>query len=574
MGGSRRMLTAAFAAAALTGCVHTVKVSDFGFDREDSTKFIQAALDSGADRIVFDRRAEGPWVADRLRGRSNCEIVFEDGAELVAKRGEFKGWADVLLTFNCASNVTIRGKGRLRMWKEDYQKEPYKKAEWRHALALLSCRDVLIEDMEFNESGGDGIYVSTESKPAPGFKGYCENVTIRNVKCLRNHRQGISIIAADGLLVEGCELSDTSGTSPEAGIDFEPNAPHDRLVNCVMRNCTLERNQGHGIDLMLVTLDEAAPPISITVENCVSRDNRHQPVGYNGVAPNGNFRAAPGHILVTNCVVRKKGEQDRPYSNELRWTGAQDLPPLVYPEQWDPAKAKVTDGCPGQMVKLQPTRCRRNAAYMFYAAKAGTVRLKAKQMVVGKGELSKRPLIVSHFRGEKVTELAAPAATETAYEIAVPEKGFYQIDWNKNRGEWGTSIVLTECDVPIAFSMFTDRDQRGLWHSPFMYGMNNVKMFFAVPKGCPKFAATVCGSGGGLGQSIRAVVSDPSGKVVYDQDDVGLEDAYRSAANPTPGLWAIEARRPSNDRQNNFGFDLAGLPPVFFLNDQKYWTSR
>lgn len=571
---SRNVLTAVFAAAALAGCVRTVKVSDFGFDKEDSTKFIQAALDSGAERIVFDRRAEGPWVADRLRGRSNCEIVFEDGAELVAKRGAFKGIGDTLLTFECASNVTIRGRGCLRMWKGDYQKPPYKKAEWRHALALLACRNVLVEDMEFNESGGDGIYVSVTSKPAPGFRTYCENVTIRNVKCLRNNRQGISVIAVDGLLVENCDLSDTIGTSPESGIDFEPNVPQDPIVNCTVRNCRLERNHGHGVEIMLVTHDELTAPVSISVENCTVRDNTINPFCYNGIAPNGNFRTPSGLIGVKDCVIRKTGGTNESYSAKIEWSGATGLPPLVYPDAWDPAKAKVVDRAPGQLVKLNPTRCRRNAAYLFYAAKPGTVRLAAKQAVVGKGKPSEQPLVVSRFRGAKVTELAAPTAAGTSYSFEVPACGFYQIDWGKEKKEWGTSLVLTESDVPVAYSMFTDRNKRGLWMAPFMYGLPDVKMHFAVPEGSAAFAATVCGFGGGAGQSAHAVVRDPSGKVVYDCDNVGYTDAYRSEAHPAAGLWTIECHRPSNGQINNFGFDLAGLPPLFFLSDQKYWTSR
>ena len=82
------VIAAVLANAAMASTV--VKVSAFGYDAEDSTRFIQAALDSGARRVVFDRQ-QGPWITLPVVARSNQEIVFEDGVELQAKKGAFKG---------------------------------------------------------------------------------------------------------------------------------------------------------------------------------------------------------------------------------------------------------------------------------------------------------------------------------------------------------------------------------------------------------------------------------------------------------------------------------------------------
>jgi len=66
----------------------SVKVSDFGFDPVDSTRFLQAALDSGAKRVVVDKQF-GPWVTLPLEGRSNQRVEIEEGVVIEAKKGGF-----------------------------------------------------------------------------------------------------------------------------------------------------------------------------------------------------------------------------------------------------------------------------------------------------------------------------------------------------------------------------------------------------------------------------------------------------------------------------------------------------
>ena len=136
-----------------------VKVSSFGFDPEDSTRFIQAAIDSGAEKVIFDKMPS-PWVSLPLRGASKQELFFEPGVELVAKKGAFLGKEEALITFRDAEDVSLVGHGAtLRMHKSDYFKPPYEKSEWRHALSIHSCRRVKIEGLAIRDSGGDAIYI-------------------------------------------------------------------------------------------------------------------------------------------------------------------------------------------------------------------------------------------------------------------------------------------------------------------------------------------------------------------------------------------------------------------------------
>ena len=247
-----------------------VTASSFGFDPVDSTEILQKALDSGARKIVIDKQAS-PWITRPLFGRSDCEIVFERGTEVVAKKGAFLGKGDSLLTLKCARNVKISGYGAiLRMHRADYAAAPYAKAEWRMSLNLLSCRNVVIEGLTLLESGGDGVYVGVAGKNGP-----CQDIVLRDLICDRQYRQGISVISARNLLIERCILRDTGGTPPAAGIDFEPNHATEELTGIVMRDCTISNNQGIGLDFYLGQLDGTSKPVSIRIENCRMSGNAH-----------------------------------------------------------------------------------------------------------------------------------------------------------------------------------------------------------------------------------------------------------------------------------------------------------
>ncbi len=250
------------------------KVSWWGFDANDSTEFLQKAINSGVRKLIVDRQSS-PWVTRPLTGVSNQEIVFESGTQLVALKGAFHGESDCLLTFDQCRNITIRGAkqdggkaAQILMHKDDYQSAAYSKSEWRHGISLSGCRNVLIQDLRIAKTGGDGIYLG-----ASWSAGASKDVVIRRVDCDDNHRQGISVISAENLLIENCRLRNTKGTDPQAGIDFEPNSPTDVLLNCVLRKCVAEGNGGTGYQICPQMMSSKSKPISITLEDCVSRGN-------------------------------------------------------------------------------------------------------------------------------------------------------------------------------------------------------------------------------------------------------------------------------------------------------------
>ena len=289
----------------LSGARREARASWWGYDAQDSTAILQAAINSKVPRLIIDKMAAGPWIVQPLTLVSNQEIVFEEGAELQALRGAYKGRNDSLINIPYLENVTLIGLGTgatLRMFKADYHTDAYEKAEWRHGITMRGTKNVRIENLSIIDSGGDGIYLGAS-------KGrYCTDTVIRKVICDGNNRQGISVIAAVNLLIEDTIMRNTWGTAPQAGIDFEPNHDHEPLINCVMRNCVTENNAGDGYEFYLPNMDtQKYGATTITLENCVSRGDKRRAFGFITRSRKTPKPAMTGAVDVINCTFETSG---------------------------------------------------------------------------------------------------------------------------------------------------------------------------------------------------------------------------------------------------------------------------
>lgn len=257
------------------GEITEAKASWWGFDAADSTDALQAAVDSGAKRVIVENMGR-PWIVRPITLASDQEILFEKGTVVEAKKGEFHASNASLFNINSEQNVSLVGYGAvLRMHRKDYDNPPYKKAEWRHVINIKSSSNIKIHGLTLAESGGDGIYLGTSKRGVTN-----KDVHIKDVVCDGNYRQGISVITAENLLIENTIMKNTAGTPPAAGIDFEPNHASERIVNCVMRNCVSENNQGCGYVFYLPNLTGKSAPLSLRLENCVARGSNRVPFSF------------------------------------------------------------------------------------------------------------------------------------------------------------------------------------------------------------------------------------------------------------------------------------------------------
>lgn len=245
----------------------TAGAAELRTDAKDVTAQLQKLLKTEREVIVPARKT--PYqISSALNMSSNQKLLLLPGAVLEAAPDKFHGRNDEFLKLTNVENVVISGYGaEIRMRKKDYQdKSRYSRSEWRHGIAIRDSKNVQILGITVRATGGDGLYVGTAHKD-----GYSSDIIVRDAVFDDNHRQGISIISVEKLLIDRCILSNTAGTDPEAGIDFEPNSPGERLTDCVVRDTLALNNRALGFHMWLKNIRSETPfPISIRFERCVS----------------------------------------------------------------------------------------------------------------------------------------------------------------------------------------------------------------------------------------------------------------------------------------------------------------
>ncbi len=281
--------------AVASGKLTTANAAWWGFDEIDATDALQAAINSGAKKVIVPNMGKD-WIVRPVKLAPNQEIEFQKGVVVTAKKGQFRGGNDCLFRADNLKNITLTGYGAvLRMQKQDYMNPPYQKAEWRNVLQFGSCENIKILGLTLKDSGGDGIYLGVGDKTKP----YCSNVTIKDVICDNNYRQGISVISAQNMTIENCTFKNTWGTKPEAGIDLEPNLNTEVLTNCLIKNCVFENNKGAGIQFWLSPLSGKSAPLSVKFEKCRVTSDKGGGIYVGGLKENG----PAGLIEFKKCTV-------------------------------------------------------------------------------------------------------------------------------------------------------------------------------------------------------------------------------------------------------------------------------
>lgn len=291
----------------------------------DDTAAFQRAIDALPPAGGTVEVPAGTYLIDaersvRLRDRTHLQLAPD--ATLVAKPNDAER-AYVLYVYQVA-DAEISG-GRIAGERKRHRGT---KGEWGHGIQVRGASRVTVRDMHISDCWGDGICIGA-AKRGKGPSVLSEDVVIADVVCTGNRRQGLSVGNSRKVRVYDSEFAYTSGTSPQCGIDIEPDRPGSTR-DVVIRNCHVHHNASYGILAFLRTYD-------ITIADCLIENNRSCGIvtrGATGVDIIGNTIRGNGSTGLfikegtQDCLVRQNTfrhnytRQERPPRGEFSLAGA------------------------------------------------------------------------------------------------------------------------------------------------------------------------------------------------------------------------------------------------------------
>ena len=264
----------------------------------NDTQALQAALNAAAGHKLFiPRHRSGFYLTGQLFIPGQIAIELEPGTiiQAIDTLSRVSPVYERLIRIKTVKDVYINGNGStLRM-----NKSAYTSGEQAHIFDISGSENVVIENINANDSGGDGFYVGYfESTVAA-----CRNIVLRNCRADNNRRQGLSVISVDGLIVENCRFSNTKGTAPQSGVDIEPNGQLDLLKNIRFTNCVADGNTGRGFLVTLLKPTASSEPIDIVFNACKTNGNSF---GFSMNYGGDGAKAVQGEIKLIDCLAQNE----------------------------------------------------------------------------------------------------------------------------------------------------------------------------------------------------------------------------------------------------------------------------
>lgn len=221
--------------------------SSLGDGVTDATAAIQAAIDSlpvDGGTVTIPPGDSGPYMINSVTSIRPCSYMLlelQPGCELKAKDNTVD--RDYVVLIQLVTQVEVAGGGTIHGDKDTFVPQAGTTSEHGHGIAIYGSTHITVRDIRSTKCVGDGSSVGAKSGTP------CSDIVFDNVVFDFNRRQGLSLVDVDGCTVTDSEFSNTSGTSPECGIDIEPEAGQT-CTNIVIDNCHLTKNHKYGINVL------------------------------------------------------------------------------------------------------------------------------------------------------------------------------------------------------------------------------------------------------------------------------------------------------------------------------------
>lgn len=205
----------------------------------DDTAAIQAALDASSyvyipDGVYLVNGTHDGWGhfdEGGIKPKSNQVIELSNNA--VLKAIENKNGFYNIVNIVGVENVHIKG-GKVQGIKTTPTSSNYG-SEFGYGVHIHGSKNITVEQMEIFDCWGDSVTV-----------GYTNGIDSYNVKVLNcvlhdSRRQGVSVVGCEMMIIKDCEIYNIKGTSPQFGIDIEPDG--DGLAEDItIENCYIHDN--------------------------------------------------------------------------------------------------------------------------------------------------------------------------------------------------------------------------------------------------------------------------------------------------------------------------------------------
>ena len=240
-----------------TSSVNATQFGAKGDGVRDDTASIQAAIDAvpqGGTLYIPPGTylmAVGQSPKDGVKLKSNMTLWMD--AKAVLKAIPTKDSSFAMMKAWSVSRLRVFG-GTLLGERDTHIGTT---GEWGMNLDLRDSNSVEVVGLTSKNAWGDGIYVGGKSN---------SNVSFCGIVADGNRRNGMSIITADGLNVLSSRFTNNGGTSPQAGLDIEPN-PNNVAQHIVVADSVFKDNQGPGIALSASCMNCGATNQNNTVRN-------------------------------------------------------------------------------------------------------------------------------------------------------------------------------------------------------------------------------------------------------------------------------------------------------------------
>ncbi|MDR0265074.1 MAG: hypothetical protein LBJ04_17790 [Sphingobacterium sp.] len=206
--------------------------NEVNFTGTDNKIFIDRAINY-VSRVQGTLTIDGKYFHSPLSfTQSDFTLIITAGSKLITV---LPNEQDKQLTLTGGlDNVVILGYGA-----ELVAPNTYTTGEWRHIVNINHVSNLRIEGLKVSGGGGDGFYIGSYVDGQMPYR-----VTLESTISDGSYRNGISVINGESIYLYNPLCQNVNGTSPQAGIDIEPNEgtfellKDIKVINPTTKNCT------------------------------------------------------------------------------------------------------------------------------------------------------------------------------------------------------------------------------------------------------------------------------------------------------------------------------------------------